>query len=226
MSFLRLTLVGIICLINVLTIQSATIRIMGVGDSITQGGETFTSYMGPLAKLMSAAGFDYEFVGTRDGFSDGIHYKHAAFGGQNAEYVCGVLDSIYQVYPADIVLIHAGHNHFIEEKPVKGIVESHCSMIQKIRDINPDAVILVAGVIESGKLPKYSYLPDLNIMLGKMIRKLNDPKIRYVSVGDGFDWQIHTIDDKVHPNTVGAYVMACNWFKVLNRILLSMQPER
>ena len=64
MSFLRLTLVGIICLINVLTIQSATIRIMGVGDSITQGGETFTSYMGPLAKLMSAAGFDYEFVGT------------------------------------------------------------------------------------------------------------------------------------------------------------------
>lgn len=226
MSFLRLTLVGIICLINVLTIQSATIRIMGVGDSITQGGETFTSYMGPLAKLMSAAGFDYEFVGTRDGFSDGIHYKHAAFGGQNAEYVCGVLDFIYQAYPADIVLIHAGHNHFIEEKPVKGIVEVNCSMIQKIRDINPDAVILVAGVIESGKLPKYSYLPDLNIMLGKMIRKLNDSKIRHVSVGDGFDWQIHTIDDKVHPNTVGAYVMACNWFKVLNRILLSMQPER
>lgn len=59
-------------------LHAGTVRIMGIGDSITEGGGTFTSYMGPLARLLSAAGFDYEFVGPRNGSSAGISYKHAA----------------------------------------------------------------------------------------------------------------------------------------------------
>lgn len=200
--------------------QANTIRIMGIGDSITQGGTTFTSYMGPLSHLLNGAGFNFEFVGTRDGFSDGVQYKHAAFGGKNAEFVNEQIDSIYNAYPADIVLIHSGHNHFIEEKPVQGIVDAHCSIIKKLKKVNPDVIILVAGVIESGKLPKYSYLSDLNLKLKRVIHNMHDSNIQYVSVGEGFDWHVHTIDDKVHPNKVGAYVMACNWFKYLNKIML------
>lgn len=205
------------------TTHSITVRIMGIGDSITAGGETFTSYLGPLAHLLDGAGFDYEFVGAQDGYSAGVEYKHAAFGGKNAEYVNERIDSIYQEYPADIVLIHAGHNHFIEENPVQGIVNAYLSIIQKVKKINPNAVILVAGVIESGKLPKYRYLADLNVALNKLVIAINDCTVKYVPVNDGFDWRIHTIQDRVHPNIVGAYVMAGNWFKELNKVLLNLQ---
>ena len=34
-------------------LHAGTVRIMGIGDSITEGGGTFTSYMGPLARLLS-----------------------------------------------------------------------------------------------------------------------------------------------------------------------------
>ena len=159
---------------------------MGIGGSITASGETFTSYLGPLAHLLDGAGFDYEFVGAQDGCSAGVEYKHAAFGGKNVEYVNERIDSIYQEYPADIVLIHAGHNHFIEENPVQGIVNAYLSIIQKVKKINPNAVILVAGVIESGKLPKYRYLADLNVALNKLV----------ITINDGFDWRIHTIQDR------------------------------
>lgn len=206
---------------SVLPVGSSTLRIMGIGDSITEGGSSFSSYLGPLAHLMDGAGFSYEFVGTRTGFSAGVHYRHAAFGGKNAEYVSGHIEHIYRECPADIVLIHSGHNHFIEEKPVDGIVKAQSSMINTIKEINPNAVILVAGVIESGKLPKYGYIPELNKSLRKMVDAMNDSKVIYVNVGDGFDWRIHTVNDKVHPNLAGAYVMACNWFKVLNKLYCS-----
>lgn len=125
-----------------------------------------------------------------------------------------------------LYLIHSGHNHFVEEKPVPGIVAAHRSMIDKIMQVNPDAVILIAGVIHSGKLPKYSYIAELNESLRQMVEDVNRPNVKYVSVNDGFDWRIHTIADKVHPNLTGAFVMACNWFKVLNPIILQCFVEK
>lgn len=193
---------------------------MGIGDSITEGGGTFSSYMGPLKTMINESGLNCEFVGIRDGKSCGVSYRHSAFGGKNTEFIDSKIDSIFSVCQADIVLIHSGHNHFIEEKPVDGIVLSHKSIIEKLRKRNSDVKILVAGVIDSGKLPKYSYIGDLNRRLKKMVNENADDNIIFVNVGDGFDWRIHTINDKVHPNSVGAYVMASNWYKALNIILL------
>lgn len=201
------------------SLNAATVRIMGIGDSITEGGSSFSSYMGPLYNLLEGAGFHCEFVGPRIGSSAGKSYKHSAFGGKNTEFIEERIDSIYRDYPADIVLIHSGHNHFVEEKPVRGIVDAHRSIIQKIKKINPRAIVLVAGVINSGKLPKYSYIAELNVALEDMVQHMNSSDVIFVNVSDGFDWQIHTIKDKVHPNLAGAYVMACNWFKALNAIL-------
>lgn len=199
---------------------SQKVRIMGIGDSITEGGSTFSSYMGPLKTMINESGLNCEFVGIRDGKSCGVSYRHSAFGGKNTEFIESNIDSIFSVCQADIVLIHSGHNHFIEEKPVNGIVSAHKSIIEKLRKRNPDVKILVAGVIDSGKLPKYSYIGDLNRRLKELVNDYADDNIVFVNVSDGFDWRIHTIKDKVHPNSVGAYVMASNWYKALNTILL------
>ena len=79
--------------------------------------------------------------------------------GKDVEFIDSTIEDVYHRYPADIVLFHSGHNHDAESKPVNGIIKAYKSVIRKIRDINPDAVILVAEVIPSGKLPKYSYIP-------------------------------------------------------------------
>ena len=100
------------------------------------------------------------------------------------------------------------------------------AVIKLVMQVNPDAVILIAGVIHSGKLPKYSYIAELNESLRQMVEDVNRPNVKYVSVNDGFDWRIHTIADKVHPNLTGAFVMACNWFKVLNPIILQCFVEK
>lgn len=145
------------------------------------------------------------------------------FSGKNVEFLESKIDSIYRLYPSDIVLLHAGHNHFVEEKPVSGIIASYKSIINKIRAINPNVRILIAQVIPSGKLPKYSYIPELNEKIAEMVAGLNSGQVFLVNQAQDFNWQDYTVHDKVHPNKAGAEKMATVWFEALKKVLASSE---
>lgn len=195
------------------------VAIMGLGDSITEGGENFQSYLFPLWEKLFAAGYHFDFIGPRAGKCRIGTLNHCGFSGKTAEFLDQHIDSIYRKYPADIVLLHAGGNHFDTEKPVAGIVAAQQSIIHKIRAINPEVKILVAQVVSSGKLPKYSYIPELNAAIAKMVKSQHSRNVILVNQFKGFDWQKHTIGDKVHPNPAGAEKMAKTWFAALQKIM-------
>jgi len=127
---------------------------MGLGDSITEGGANFQSYLFPLWERLFTAGYQFDFVGPRAAKCRIGTLNHGGFSGKNAEFLDAHIDSIYLQYPADVVLLHAGQNHFYTEKPVTGIVRAQESYIRKIPSINPDVKILLAQVNTSEKLPK------------------------------------------------------------------------
>lgn len=192
-------------------------RILPAGDSITEGGTTFVCYREPLLRLLTNAGFRVEFTGSRGA----APLRHEGYGGRNAEFLASVIGKSFREHPADVVLIHAGHNHFIEEKPVAGIVAATEAMIRSVREVNPKVAVLVAQVIPSGKLPKYSYIPELNEALAKLAARLDGPgqPVRTVDQATGFDWRTDTIADHVHPNAQGGAKMAARWFEALKPIL-------
>ena len=187
--------------------------ILCVGDSITEGSGSFKVYRYPLNDMLKKAGFKFKFVGTKSRKQDGITLSHNGYGGKNTKFLSDNIEAFYTANPADFVLIHSGHNGFAKDKPVKGIVRETEKMIATIHRINPKAVILVAQVITSGKLPKYSYIPELNKELGKLASK---EKVLVVNMADGFEWEKDTVADKVHPNKNGAEKMAKKWFEALS----------
>jgi len=193
--------------------------ILGLGDSITEGGPDFFSYLFPLDSLLKENNRTVLFIGPRFSVLHGDTLHHAGFSGKTAEFIAKITDSIYSAYPADIVLLHSGHNHFEEEAPIADIIQAHQKIIRFIKSKNPAAVILVAGVITSGKLPKYSYIPALDTAIKKMVDELHDATIVFVDQQQHWDWNIHTIQDKVHPNKAGALVIAGNWLDAINKIL-------
>jgi len=199
--------------------QSSSITLMGLGDSITQGGSKTPSYLFPLSKKLYEAGFDIDFIGPRQTTLEGRVLNHSGFGGQNAEFLEKCIDSIYREFPADVVLLHAGHNYFVENKPVSTIIDAQRSIVSKIKAINPDAAIFVAQIIESGKLPKYAYIPELNIEIKKLVEDLQRiwPRIYLVDLAATFEWKSDTIEDMVHPNAHGAEKMADTWFQELRK---------
>ena len=193
--------------------------LLGLGDSITEGGETFQSYLFPLWQKLFTAGYSFDFIGPNSSKCRIGVLNNSGFSGKNAEYIDAHIDSIYRKYPADIVLLHAGHNHFDTENPIAGIIRAQESTIRKILRINPDVKILVAKVITSGKLPKYSYIPGLNKAIIQMVKQMKNKNILLVDQAQGFDWKKHTISDRVHPNAEGAEMIAEVWFNALMKIL-------
>jgi lysophospholipase L1-like esterase len=197
--------------------RAEPVKILPLGDSITEGSNQI-SYRPALAKLLKDAGYDVTFVGPKEAPAG---LRHGGYGGKNAEQIAELYAGFHATTPADIVLIHAGHNHFAEEKPVPGILRATESMIASARQANPKVIILLAQVITSGKLPKYSYLTELNQQLAKLATKLHRPEQRVILVDQatGFDWKTDAVADLVHPNAQGAAKMAGQWFEALQPLL-------
>jgi acetyl esterase/lipase len=216
--FLSLLLAALVVAVEA---EQRVYRIMPLGDSITEGGRTFSNYRYPLWEKLFAAGYLVEFVGSRTSESRVGPLHHEGYGGRNAEFLAGVMAKTFRTNVADIVLIHAGHNHTNTEAPVPGMVSATESMIRTARAANPRVVVLVAQVIPSGKLPKYEYIPELNTALGELARRLNTPPspVMAVNMAESFDWRMDAIADHVHPNASGAEKMAQKWFMALTNVM-------
>lgn len=193
-------------------------RIMAVGDSITQGG----SWRPLLADRLRGAGVDFAFVGSQGT----APLRHEGYGGKNVEFLAATVPANFEKQPADIVLLHAGHNHFAEEKPVPGMLAATERLIGSLRATNPGVIVLLAQVIPAGKLPKYSYIPELNTALAHLAAKLHTPAqpVLLVDQATGFDWRTDTGGDFVHPNAAGGAKIAQRWYDAL-RPLLATAPS-
>lgn len=197
---------------------SGWLTIMGLGDSITEGGDSFSSYLYPLWEKLFTAGYDVDFIGPRQSECRIGRLSHCGFSGKPVEYLDSLIDSVYRRYPADIVLLHAGHNHFAEERPVEGMVRAYKSIIGKIHAVNPRAYVFLAKVTPSGKLPKYSYIPELNRRIEALADSLKGDRVVLADMATGHDWRTMTIADKVHPNAAGREFMACVWMKAISGV--------
>ncbi|WP_269522177.1 GDSL-type esterase/lipase family protein [Coraliomargarita parva] len=189
--------------------------ILPLGDSITEGGGHFVCYRQFLPSKLEAAGLHFSFVGPKqDAMS-----AHAGYSGKNTAYIASMIEEVYQQYPADVVLLHSGHNSFSKDKPVPGILKETDRIVRAILTRNPDAIILVAQVIVSGKLPKYAYIPELNEALAEYVRTSEyADNLVLVNQAEGFDWETDTVADKVHPNAQGAEKMADTWLRALKTL--------
>lgn len=198
---------------------------MPLGDSITEGGGEFVVYRYPLMEKLRKAGYNVAYVGSKTtqphaGSALGV-LPHEGYAGQNVAFIKSRFAELYRANPADIILIHAGHNQFADQHPVSGMLKDTRDIIATAHSINPKVIILLGQVITSGKLPKYSYIPEYNESLVALAAELNTPKqpVILVNHAAGFNWQTDTIADRVHPNAKGAEKMAANWFAALAKIL-------
>lgn len=214
-------LVSLVLLVQIAAAEAKIYCILPVGDSITEGGGTFGNYRYPLWEKLFAAGYLVEFVGSRSSDTRVGPLRHEGYGGKNAEFLAVAVEKNFRTNVADIVMIHSGHNHTNTEAPVRGIVAATEQMIRSARNVNPKVIVLVAQVITSGKLPKYEYIPELNVELGKLAARMNSASspVIAVNMADGFDWRTDTIADRVHPNLRGAEKMAEKWFVALTNVM-------
>lgn len=224
----------------------AQMRILPLGDSITQGGQTYVSYRYPLWFELAASGFDVDFVGLQNTLNNNstpdntlypLYFSqfdrdHAGYWGWRTDEIAGIIDSIATNTLPDVVLLHLGTND-IGQMGAAGVSNADTylrDIIASLRTAQSDVVVLLAQVIDIGVGSGYGANADqvapLNATIVQVAADLHTTMSPVVVVdqNSGFDLATMMQADQLHPNEVGESQMAAVWLAALTPWLPAGNP--
>ncbi|MCH7230815.1 cellulose binding domain-containing protein [Glycomyces sp. L485] len=202
------------------------VSIMPLGDSITGSPGC---WRGNLWDLLVDAGHEISYVGSLSqgcppSQADPHHEGHG--GVQVTQAVAnGDTRMWLEANTPDVLLMHFGTNDVWSAIPPAQILDAYTSIVEDLRELNPDAVVLVAQIIplhpdNCAECPQRAV--DLNATIPGWAAELTTERSPIVVVDQytGFDPEVDTYDG-VHPDEDGYVKIAANWFAALDGVLAS-----
>ncbi|HPG39327.1 MAG TPA: PKD domain-containing protein [bacterium] len=225
-----LMILCIACLCGCDRFSQQPVRIVAIGDSITQGraAEPATqSFRYPLWKKLVDAGVKFDFVGSLSGGFEGDpdwpDYKglsfdrdHEGHWGWKADNILEKLPGWLAGYTPDMALLLLGSNDLDNTESVAQTGEEMSQIIDLLRADNPDVIIFLGLSISEWKA--YPALSEAYIELTRLKTTDKSPVIpvRHHTgwISDPQQPGTHTVD-WVHPNQAGDLKLAQNWFRAM-----------
>lgn len=203
--------------------SNTAIRIMPLGDSITQGSRSYDSYRRALWRRLQEAGYAVDFVGSTQRNHGGspprpdFDLDHEGHWGWRVDQVLAELEPWAQAAQPDVVLVHLGSNDLFRPEEPAAVVQELRAVVETLRRVNPRVVILLAEIIPAGggEAPMRAYNAGVRALAGE---SFGESRVKAVDLFTGFDPERHTYDG-VHPNKDGEALMADRWFEALRPIL-------
>jgi fibronectin type 3 domain-containing protein/lysophospholipase L1-like esterase len=203
----------------------AAVKIMALGDSITAGWSGHDSYRYRLYSSLAQAGYDVNFVGTRNTIGSGTAPHANSFDPDNEGHAGWMADQIQSsiagwanTYKPDIVLLHIGTNDISVSQAASGIIAEVGGIIDNLRSVVPNVKILLAKIIPaSGFVTQTNSFNNLIPNLISSKTSAQSP-ITMVDQYSGFNANSDNFDG-IHPNEGGEVKMAAKWYSALQSIL-------
>lgn len=217
----------------------APVRILPLGDSITQANMRHRSYRYNLWIKLIDAGADFDFIGSMNrNFNTNPtwpDYKgrsfdpdHEGHWGWRADKILNGspaqrderLSEWLKTYTPDIVMIHLGTNDVSQSQSTSSTADELRQIIKVLRDDNPAVVILLAKLIPVLNMGTNLRIDELNSRMDAIADETSNPASPVVVVdqNSGFDAHADTYD-QLHPNERGEEKMAARWFDALRPFL-------
>lgn len=201
------------------TAAPGALRVMPLGDSITEGANDAATYRYFLQKDLERDGIAIDFVGSKHGVFRGkprhadFDQDHEGHWGWTTEEVRAQIDAWAAAARPEVVLLHLGTNDFGDDP---GVTPGNLSaIIDALRKANPDVVVFLARIIPAAGLPRdrFAAANDAIEAMGKAKSTDRSPVV-IVAQDDGFDPSADTYDG-THPNEVGEKKMAAKWTEAI-----------
>ena len=206
-----------------------TIKIVTLGDSITQAENGQNSYRKALWEQLTVAGYNVDFVGSENKNKDNNNFEdrnfdpdHEGHWGWRIDEIIngrggeGKLSDWLTGYTPDVALIHLGSNDAIQNNSTITSVDELNQVIDILRQDNSNITIFLSQLIPTTNSGTNSRIDDLNQRIPGIVadkNQANSPVI-LVDQSSGFNANTDTYDG-VHPNDVGEAKMAQKWFDAL-----------
>ncbi|WP_439880312.1 GDSL-type esterase/lipase family protein [Pontibacter sp. MBLB2868] len=231
---------------------SAPLRIMALGNSITQSNHENHSYRYNLWKKLIDAGVEADYVGSHNVHKNGNpqwpKYKGHQFDSDNEghwgwsadqilagntdEPAKGHLKEWLKEYTPDIVLLHLGTNDMFRNQTIAGTLDEIREVVHHVRKDNPQAKIFLAKLIPAFSQKVGVQAADnirlLNEKLPALTKELHTATSPVILVDQytGFDPTTGKDTwDGVHPNASGEEKMAQKWFEAIMQAIQVVPVE-
>jgi lysophospholipase L1-like esterase len=200
----------------------AAIRIMPLGDSITEGLNGQATYRYWLWHKLADAHFDVDFVGTQHGVFNGtprfpdFDQDHQGEVGFRADLIADNVATWANSQRPDIVLLHIGTNDLLQGQSVSSTIDDIGRIIDSLRGVNPNVTVLLAKIIPSGFANLDANIQALDEQIPGLVSAKDTQQSRVLLVDQysGFDPQADSADG-LHPTESGEKKMADRWFDAL-----------
>jgi lysophospholipase L1-like esterase len=217
-------------------VQPPPLRLMPVGDSITEGGDGAGGFRRPLFDLITAAtGHPPNLVGARnmrqsdpadfvdpdeDGYSA---YRIEQIASGRGFWKADPIEQRLRDWDPALVTIHAGTNdaqqdYYFDGDPDLGIpsaIDRLDALVTRVVRWNPDIYVIVAQIIPANAPASQTtqdYIVRLNALIPAMVAK-HQANGERVSMVDLYTPMLpYPNPDGIHPSTEGYHVMANVWF--------------
>ena len=217
------TLLSVIALLlcNAVGAEQLSLRIMPLGDSITQGYTD--SYRSELWALLRESGWNVDFVGSMNrayGSEVGDHDRdHEGHWGWRADEVLERIEEWAKQAKPDVVLVHLGTNDIGSGETVAQTMDEIEQIINQLRMVNPRVHVLLAEIIPVDHPAMVERIQQYNLGLVELAGRLDSATSRILPVDqfNGFDAAQDTYDG-IHPNSRGNRKMADRWLAALETL--------
>ena len=222
---------NVMCLITVFLFltfgymsPAQTIKVMPLGNSITEGQNEHASYRYWLWHQLKNAKYDIDFVGSMSRAApccQDYDWDHEGHWGWRTDEILRNISRWAAKYQPDIVLIHLGTNDIFQGQSIASTRAELEQIIDRFRDIRPDVMILIAQIIP-GAVRYHNRVKELNEAVSILARFKNTSHSPVIVVDQfsGFDYRLDTYDG-VHPNEIGEKKMAYKWYKALQECFIN-----
>jgi len=195
------------------------VRVMPLGDSITEGTQVPGGYRIGLWQRVNSNGFRVDFVGTQfNGPASLGDHDHEGHPGWRIDQIDANIVGWLQSTTAHTVLLHIGTNDVLQNFNVSGAPGRLSTLIDHITNTVPSAEVFVAQIIPLANAGQESAVRTFNAAIPGIVQtKVNAG--RHVHLVDMHS-ALTTADltDGVHPTAAGYDKMAATWFNALRSV--------
>jgi len=203
-------------------VYAETVRIMPLGDSITEGyiegvdpSELF-GYRGQLWYLLQNADYEADFVGSQimgEAVEPAFDTNFEGYYGWTSYALDDITYASLIENSADIVLLHIGTNDLAIGPSVAGVVQILDQIDRYERDSGQTVKVFVAMIIEQADYDVKQFNENLAATIGTRIRYGDN--LTLVNMYTGAGLTLSDYSDRIHPNANGYSKMASVWFNAI-----------
>ena len=195
------------------------VRVMPLGDSITEGTQVPGGYRIGLWQRMASGGYRVDFVGSQfngpSGLGDHVHEGHP---GWRIDQIDANITGWLRTYTPHSILLHIGTNDVLQNFNLSGAPGRLSTLIDHITAAAPSAEVFVATIIPLSSSSQESAARTYNAAIPGIVQsKVNSGK--HVHLVDMHS-ALTTADltDGIHPTAGGYDKMAATWYAALGSV--------